>query len=324
MYSICVVNLRTLDLNLLKVLDALLSEGSTVRAGERLGLSQPAVSAALGRLRHALGDPLFVRRGTGLEPTDVARAMKVPLAEALEALVRVLSTTDRFDPMRETRAFRISGTDLYSELMMPALADRLSREAPGVRVHMVNLIADNYLSMLDTFGVDIAIVPQVAPPDFVETAPVHRSDFIMVARKGHARLARARVRPGEIVPLDLFCDLGHVLMSPDGQSRGQTDAALEHVGRERRVVMTMPAFGGVYQAVADSDLVALLPHQLAEHVAGRAGLEMYLPPVPIAPAQLILAWPKRSASDPAHRWLRGIVSELLAELNRPPVLAVSG
>ena len=126
------MNIASFDLNLLTVLDALLREGSTVRAGERIGLSQPAVSAALGRLRHALGDELFVRRGQGLEPTDYARSLVVPVREVLDAVVGVLAGS-RFEPGTSDAVFRLSGSDFFAEMLMPALAERLSREAPPGR-----------------------------------------------------------------------------------------------------------------------------------------------------------------------------------------------
>jgi DNA-binding transcriptional LysR family regulator len=315
MKAIHMANLMSFDLNLLRVLDALLQEGSTVKAGARVGLSQPAVSAALGRLRHALGDPLFIRRGSGLEATEYARQLQAPLSEVMTRIERLVAGPQTFDPARTDRTFRLSSTDFYAELLMPALAERLSREAPGLRVNLVDLIGDNYLEALDTYGVHMALLPNTETPDWVDSVPVHRSSFVLVARRGHPRLERAGVRPGETVPLDLFCDLGHVLMSPEGRNRGPGDDALARVGRERRVVMTMPFFSGVYRSVADSDLVALLPRQLARRIGAKANLDIYLSPVPITPALLIMAWPRRMTTDPAHAWLRQVILDLLGPLN---------
>ncbi len=309
------MNLLAFDLNLLRTLDALLQEQSTVRAGERIGLSQPAVSAALGRLRHALGDPLFVRHGQHIEPTDYARSLELPLRRVLDELENLLSGPGSFDPSASTRHFKISGSDFYSEMLMPELAETLSRMAPGMRVQQVDLVPDNYVGTLEHREIDLAIIPKTDFPSWIDSTPVHRSGFAMIARNGHARLKRAGVEPGTTVPIDLYCDLGHVVFSPEGNLRAMGDAALARMGRERRVVMTMPVMGGVASAVASSDLVGLVPSQLAHRLAPRLGLSIYAPPMPIGPVQICLLWHKRSTTDPSHRWIRGIVAEILSRLD---------
>jgi DNA-binding transcriptional LysR family regulator len=315
------MNIATFDLNLLRVLDALLREGSTVRAGARIGLSQPAVSAALGRLRHALGDELFIRRGQGLEPTDYARALAIPLREILDELESLLSGPKDFDPATSDAAFKLSGSDFFAEMLMPRLAEQVSKRAPGMRVQLVDLVPDNYIDTLDRYEVDIALIPATDFPDWVDHQPVFRSTFSVIARTGHPRLKRAGLRPGDIIPIDLFCDLGHILFSPEGKLKAMGDAALARVGRERRVVMTMPVFSGIYRAVAESDLIALIPTQLAHQIGPKLGLGVYEPPMPVDPALITMIWHKRSTATPEHRWLRDLISEILTPLNtvdRPP------
>lgn len=309
------MNLSSFDLNLLRVLDALLHEQSTVRAGERIGLSQPAVSSALGRLRHALNDPLFVREGQRLVPTEYARSLEFPLRRILEDVEALLAGPESFDPAKAEQSFKISGSDFFAEMLMPSLANALSRLAPKIQVQLVDLVPDNYVGTLERHGIDLAFVPKIDFPTWTDYAPAFRSRFVMIARRGHPRLERAEVREGEIVPIDLFCDLGHVVFSPEGKLKAMGDAALARVGRERRVVMTMPVFGGVVNAVAGSDLVALLPEQLARKVAPRLGLAIYTPPMPINPVLICMIWHKRNTNHPTHRWLRDLVLELLAPLN---------
>lgn len=308
-------NLSSFDLNLLRVLDALLQEHSTVRAAERLGLSQPAVSSALGRLRAALGDELFFRRGQGLEPTRHALSLQAPLRDILEGIETLIRGPGDFDPMNSDMRFKISGSDFFAELLMPRLAERLQRCASGMRVHLVDLVPDNYIGGLEQFGVDVALIPDTRLPDWVASRPVFRSGFSVIARKHHPRLARAGVAPGDTVPIDLFCDLGHVLFSPEGNSKAMGDAALARVGRERRVAMTMPAFSGVYRAVAGSDLIGLLPTGMAQHVAASQRLEIYRPPMQIETVRLIMVWHRRNTASPAHAWLRDQIAELLAPLD---------
>ncbi|MGP1394930.1 MAG: LysR family transcriptional regulator [Inquilinaceae bacterium] len=309
------MNLSAFDLNLLRVLDALLREGSTVKAGERIGLSQPAVSAALGRLRQALGDRLFVRHGQGLEPTDFARSLELPLREILDRLEHLLSGPGDFDPTTADVTFKLSGSDFFAEMLMPRLADQVSRRAPGMRVQLVDLVPDSYVDTLERYEVDMALIPATTLPDWVDHKPVFRSHFAVIARIGHPGLERAGVKPGDIVPIDLFCDLGHVLFSPEGRLRAMGDAALARVGHERRVVMTMPVFSGVYRAVSESDLIALIPHQLARRIAPKAGIAVYRTPMPVDPALIVMIWHKRSTATPPHRWLRELIAEILLPLD---------
>ena len=203
-------NLSSFDLNLLRVLDALLKENSTVKAGARLGLSQPAVSAALGRLRAALGDQLFFRRGQGLEATDYAASLQVPLNVELDKIRTLIQSPLGFDPAKSSADFRISGSDFFAELLMPKLADRLETKAPSICVHLVDLVPDSYVESLEQYDVDLALIPTIELPDWVESQPVFRSTFSVIARKNHPRLKHAGISPGGVVPIDLFCDIGHV------------------------------------------------------------------------------------------------------------------
>jgi DNA-binding transcriptional LysR family regulator len=317
------MNLSGFDLNLLKVLDALLREASTTRAAERVGLTQPAVSAALRRLRLSLGDELFLRRGQGLVPTDFARSLERPLREALDGLGALLGGPPDFDPARSTDTFKIAGIDFFAEMLMPGLARELSARAPGMRVQLVDLVPGAYVEMLEKHQVDIGLLPGMDFPDWIDSRPLFHSPFVTVARAGHPRLARAGLAPGDTIPIDLFCDLGHVLCSPDGRLRAVGDSALAAMGRERRVAMSLPFFSGVTRVVAETDLVALVPRQLARLVAPRLGLSIYRQPMPVPTPVIAMIWHRRARATPAHAWLRGLVADLLAPLNdgEPPLPA---
>lgn len=313
MVTIHPMNMAAFDLNLLRVLDALLRDGSTVAAGRRVGLSQPAVSAALGRLRAALGDPLFVRRGPRLVPTDHALSLAAPLREHLEAIERLLAGPKGFDPARADRSFRISGADFFADLLMPPLGRLLLREAPGLRVHLLDLLPRAQAEALDRNESDILLISEWDRPDWVEWRPLFHSPFCVIARAGHPRLAG--LVPGAQLPLDLFCDLDHVLMSPDGKPRALTDEALERVGRRRRVVMTLPFLAGVCRCVSLSDFVALVPRQLALHLAPTLGLAAYVAPVEMPVPLIGMAWHRRMTAAPPHRWLRDTLARLLEPLD---------
>lgn len=315
------MNFKTFDLNLLRVLDALLLERSTVKAGHRVGLSQPAVSAALKRLREATGDQLLVRSGQGMMPTDYAHSIETPLRLFLGELESMLSVNQTFDPANARDVFKIAGSDFYSEHLMPGLLQRLQSDAPHAKVQLVDLVADSHLASLKQYSVDMALVPKIDLPDWAEGQAVFHSDFAVIARKGNPRVTHAGLLEGQVMPLDLFCDMGHVLYSPQGNLRAMGDAALARVGRERRVVATVPTFASVWRNVAGSDLIAILPEQLARNVADEVGLAIYQPPVPIDRVTITLIWHRRFTGNPAHRWMRGLIADVMAPLNEgyPPL-----
>jgi DNA-binding transcriptional LysR family regulator len=309
------MNLLTFDLNLLRVLDALLQDQSTVKAARRVRLSQPAVSAALGRLRDTLKDPLFVRQGQRLVPTEYAKSLELPLHRLLGELTELLSGPGAFDPQAAHQSFKIAGSDFFAEMLMPPLAPLLARTAPNVRVQLVELTPGAHVATLEKPDIDLALVPMEVFPTWVDSTKLFRGTFVVVARKGHPVLRRARLADGDTIPLDLFCELGHAMFSPEGKLKAMGDAALARLGRERRVVMTMPTFGGVCHAVAESDLVALLPVRLAQRMAPRLKLSVYAAPMPLEPAQICMAWHRRNTGNPAHRWLREQVAGVLVPLD---------
>lgn len=307
------MNLLTFDLNLLRVLDALLRENSTVAAGRLIGLSQPAVSAALGRLRAALGDPLFVRVGQRLEPTPYALSLAEPLRSALDEVEALLSGPPQFDPAKAVDRFVLSGSDFFAEMLMPALGDHLARLAPGILLQLVDLVPDNHIAPLKTHEVDLALIPQMDAPAWIDWEPLFNSSFAVIARQGHPALTA--LAPGDEMPLDLLCDLGHILFSPEGQTAAMGDKALAAVGRKRRVVMTLPVFYGVFSTVAGSDHIAFVPQQMAHQMATKLNIDVYATPFPMPTPVIGMYWHKRSTNSPAHRWLRQQISELMRPLN---------
>ena len=194
------MNFQTFDLNLLRILDAMLRERNTTRVSQRLHLSQPAVSSGLGRLRRALGDPLFVRQGNRMVPTAYAESLADPLRKVLDELEATLSRPDTFDPGTCNRAFKIFATDYYSELLVPMLIDMLSRVAPAVRLQLVYGPEENLFRDIGEGTVDIGLYPGLPGPDWaMRTAAIHTS-FLAVACSTNSRVGRAGIRPGRDIP----------------------------------------------------------------------------------------------------------------------------
>ncbi|WP_025897027.1 LysR family transcriptional regulator [Sneathiella glossodoripedis] len=314
------MNFANFDLNLMRVLDVMLREKSTVRTAKKLNMSQSSVSGALGRLRHALNDELFVRQGNRLVPTEYAKSLEFRLREEIERLEMLFMPPVVFDPKTWSGVYRISASDFFAEMLMPPLADLLRKEAPGVKVQLVDLVPDSYVDSLEKYSADIALVPDQATPDWVDRAELFYSSFAVIARTNHSLLNE--LKEGEVVPLDLFCELGHVLFSPEGNFAAMGDAALAAVGKERQVIMTLPVFSGVCRAVAESDLIALVPRQLAEKMAPQVGLSLYQPPMEIPTPLIVALWHRRHRNSPFHGWMRSQIIGLMRPLNSGEKLAI--
>ena len=307
------MNFATLDLNLLRVLDALFREGSTVKAASGLAMSQSAVSGALSRLRHALGDQLFIRQGNRLVATDYAAGIEAGLREELERLEALLAPPAVFDPQTAKGTFRIAASDFFAELLMPPLADLLQKSAPHLRAQLVDLVPTDYVASLERRNADIALIPDLPLPEWVNREPLFYSPFHVIAREGHP--ITAGLREGMEMPMDVFCALHHVLFSPEGNLAAMGDAALHRVGKSRQVAMTVPVFSGVCRAVSESDLIALVPAQLASKVADTFRLRVFEPPMKIDPALIIGIWHKRSDNTPMAIWMRKQVFTLMKALD---------
>ena len=307
------MNFATLDLNLLRVLDALFREGSTVKAADRLAMSQSAVSGALSRLRYALDDPLFVRQGNRLVATDYAAGIETGLREELERLKLLLAPPTTFDPQTAKGTFRIAASDFFAELLMPPLGDLLHKSASNLRAQLVDLVPNDYVGSLEQRKADIALIPDLALPEWVNREPLFSSPFHVIARKDNPGVEG--LQDGTQIPMDTFCALHHVLFSPEGNLTSIGDAALSRVGKRRQVAMTVPVFSGVCRAVSESDLIALVPVQLAKKVAKAFGLHVFKPPMEIEPALIIGIWNKRSDNAPMAAWMRTQVFELMKGLD---------
>lgn len=298
------MNFASFDLNLLRVFDALMREQSVTRAGEIIGLSQPAVSNALGRLRHALEDELFIRRGHDMVPTPRAEALAGQVREALAQIERAISSEIAFDAAKAERVFTLHGSDFFSTLAMPRLFGQISRIAPGIGLRLLESAIGEVEVLLRENVIDAALERAMPMPKWVSSEIILHSDFVIVAAETHPVIREAGLRPGEPMPMQLFCDLPHALRSVDGSMSGIVDDRLSEAGAKRQVMLALPHFHGVAVAVSQSRLIAALPHQTVNALAGELRLAIYKPPVKISPQELRLYWHRRHDRVPAHRWLR--------------------
>ncbi|HEV7277186.1 MAG TPA: LysR family transcriptional regulator [Devosiaceae bacterium] len=313
------MNFAALDLNLLRIFDVMMMELSTVRAGGRLGLTQSAVSAALGRLRQILGDDLFVREGNRMVPTPRALALQEPVRTALRQIEGALSAAAGFDPATADRDFVLAGSDYVSTFLMPRLARVVRPEAPGVTLQMLDVPPQQAFSFLSEGRVDVAVERQMETPDWIGNAALYRSFVVVVARKGHPVLSLQGVAPGECIPPEVYCAIPQVVLSTDGTKTGSVDPELRRLGFSRSVRMTVPHFHAVAIAVASSDLLGNIPVHFARYAARLLDLHLYLPPFDPRTIEMRMYWHRRLERDPGHAWLREKIAEVMAfDATYPP------
>jgi len=308
--------LRTLDLNLLKVFDVVMSERSLTRASHQLALTQPAVSNALRRLRQALGDDLLVRKGRTLEPTARGQELWPAVRSALQQLQASL-VPSVFSPASASTTFVLTMADATAVELMPGLLEVITRDAPGVSLRVVPLTTRDPRHLLDDGQADLAIgyFPAVSTDHIARAQagePVsflhHRlfeGDYVCVMRKGHV-LARGPLT------LDRYCSARHLLVSFSGRAFGFVDGALASLGRTRRVVLTVNQFFIAGKVVASSDLLAVLPRHFLKVTGFAEQLAVRELPFSTAPIQVDALWHLRQDGDSAHAWLRAQVAALAA------------
>jgi len=293
-------NLRGVDLNLLVVLDALLAERHVSRTAMRLNMSQPAVSHALGRLRLLFNDPLLVRRGGKLIPSAKAMEIAPVLGQALRQMREVLGPNG-FDPAREKRAFRLAMSDYGSSVVLPGLLRRLRREAPGIELVVTQSSREAMLRLLLDGECDLALGVFPDLPERLQAEQLAIERFACVAD-------RSSMAGKDRLDMDGYLARPHVLVAMKDGTNTEIDMALRALGHTRHVVVTLPHWGNAPRLIHGTDLVLTVARNaLALHETD-ASLVFFEPPFPIAPFPFVQVWHERRASDPAHLWLRNVIS----------------
>ncbi len=297
------MDLTGFDLNLLKAFDALYAERHVTHAGQRVGLSQSAMSGALTRLREVFGDELFVRSSSGMQPTPRADDLAGPVSAALR-LLRGALRADAYDPATADHTVTIAMSDYAAFVLLPPLLARIAGEAPGLDVRVRGIFGrDEALGLLDDGEAILAIGFPVAASARILVHPLLREGFACIARHGHPAFAQG-------VGLAAFAAAPHLLVSPEGDRMGLVDQKLAALGLRRRVVLSLPQFLVAPFVVADTDLVATLAARVARRFAAASlGLAVHEPPVALPDWPLAMMWHRRVDDHPATAWLRGRIAE---------------
>lgn len=303
------MNFAAFDLNLLRIFNALMRERSATRAGEQVGLSQPAVSAALNRLRDLLDDKLFVRQGNEMIPTPRAETLAPGIQDALESLERLLAAPGAFDPARLDRSFSLMGADFFAILLVPRLMARLREVSQGITLRFLDTARGDVARLLNDDAIDMALEAPIETADWIESDLLFHSPFKVVVSASHPAIASIK---GTTLPDALIAELDWALRSSDGSLRGPIDEALAKQGLKRRVVLAMPHFAPLVDCIAESRLAAAIPAQFAAAYAGPKGLRVFDLPFESPASPIRLYWHGRRTRDPAHAWLRKLVHEMCA------------
>lgn len=308
MESITLVNLSSIDLNLLWVLHAVLSARSVAGAARVLHVTSPAVSNALSRLRAALGDPLFVRKGRGLTPTPRALELAPVLRSSFGAIEASLAG-EAFDPRTCPRTFAVALSDADQLTSLPALARAFARRMPRASLRVMTLDALVSSGGLAGEEVDATIGPPFEGDGLHRTTLFHE-DAVLVVRRGHPRvkasLSRARYNAERHVDI-------HLLLGRAGAGHAALDEALRRRGLTRQVAVTVPTFAAAASVVASTDLVGGLPRRTAEVLARALPLRVVDGPAPPFRFEMCLVWHERTHRDPAAAAFRAVVVEALGE-----------
>lgn len=298
------MNFHGIDLNLLVAFDALMNERNVSRAAVQVGVSQPAMSAALSRLRKVLGDPLFLRSAEGLLPTPRARDLAEPIAQALQQIESTLVKKPEFVPETASLTFKLGLSDYPAFVLLPSLLQALSEQAPGVsaNVHAFN-DRDHAVDLLDAGVIDVAIgVPPTHADGRILTRSLLRDEFVTIVASDHPAARRG-------MSMQTYLDLSHVLVSPEGELYGLVDQALAQQGKRRKLGLTLPQMFAVPEVVACTSMSATVLTRVARHSPAGRQLTSFPPPVILPEVVFDLIWHRRSDAHPAQVWFRTFIQE---------------
>ena len=289
-------DLDGLNLNQMAALDALLAERNVRRAAERFGITQSAMSHTLRTLRDTLDDALLVRTGNAMVLTPRAEAIRIPLHRALADLRAAVQARPRFDPADSTRRFSIACSDAVAVTLIPALARRLSRQAPGVELELRADPRERIPELLESGELDVLISPARPRAPSMKTRRLYTGGWKVVCRRRHPRVA-------DTLDLDLYCALPHAMVGLGGGA-GLVDRHLERLGRTRHVSLVIPYFVAASAILERTDHLITLPDGLADQLVRSRRLRAFPLPLRLPMTRIHVTWHERFDQDPGAEWLR--------------------
>lgn len=298
--------LDKLDLNLLLVFEALMKERNVTAAAAQLGLTQPTLSHALNRMRRTCGDPLFVRTPKGMQPTAYALSIEFPIFSALDLIRRSLGPAGAFDPATSNRLFRIVMTDIGVATFLPPLVSKLRQQAPKIRIDASVVPVDQYRETLQSGDVDLAIgqMPPIVSGFYQQRLLEDR--YVVMAARDHARLDGT-------LTLQAYLRESHLRVVLAGRPSSVIDQALQDMGVQREVTVSVPHYTAVAPIVCVSELLATVPSRVFQALAKSDQVQSLALPFDAPPIIVRQFWHERNHSDPGLLWLRQTIHALLAD-----------
>lgn len=296
-----------IDLNLLNAFDAIFRERNITLAANRIGLSQPAMSNALARLRRSLNDPLFVRTARGMEPTPYAEKLAQPIGDACELIKGALRIGTEFDPMSSTRVFTFYMTDIGEVVLLPPILRHLRQSAPQVGIKVVRIPQKGVQEAMAAGEVDLAVglFPGLQAGFFEQR--LYRDSFVCIVRADHPRIKNT-------LTARQFSEVPHVLVSSAGTGH---EAAVEKIIARLRVKrsigLTVPHFLVLPMIIAQTDFIVTVPQRVASSFSNLATIKVVKPPIKFPTIEIKQHWHERFHHDPANKWMRGVIAELFLE-----------
>ena len=300
-------SLKGLDLNLLVVFEAVYTSENITHAAKSLGLTQPTISNALVRLREAVDDPLFVRKGKGVEPTPRAKSMIGPVRSALQLIQTGVSAGEEFDPTRNARHFRIVLLDQLEPILMPYLVRDIQTHS-NVTLEVLPIAYEPMIEGLNDGSLDMVLAPHI--PELKEAIQevVGNASTVMVARQGHPEIN------GKLT-LEQYQRLGHIALIPKLRTMTRVDEYLRQHQIERHIVYTSSKFWSFPHMIATTDLIAQLPGDFAREAAKFYPLQLLPMPFDFPEQQVYMIWKENRSNDAAHRWLRQQIAGAFNDYN---------
>lgn len=303
------MKLAAVDLNLLVAFDAMLSEGSVSRAAQRIGLSQPAMSKRLGRLRALFRDDLFVRSGDGVEATERALDLADAIRSALRQIEDALGGYGKFDAPRSGRAFRVGAMDHVAAVLLPKVMAAVHSQAPRAALIIRALDRRDLVNALDRGDIDVALAVLPDAPSTIKRTPLFEERYVSLVSVRHREIRNR-------LTLALFLKYPHLLVTHVGDLKGTVDRLLDERGLKRQVAMSLPYHLAVPAMIADTDMIATV----SERVAGRwdwPGVRTFPVPIAFPPFHETMLWHRRNDNDPGHAWLRTLILAASRMLDEP-------
>lgn len=297
------IDLSAIDLNLLVAFEALYAEQSVTAAAQRIHVGQPAMSAALGRLRSLLSDDLFVRIGRDMKPTAKADAIAPQIAAALGTIRAALAEPPHFNPAEAKTVFTLATSDYFASLILPKMLAVFRDQAPQVNLRVITVEKESFIELLEGAIIDVALGTFANLPPHILQDDLLPERFLGVCRLDHPALA-----PGEIT-LEQFVAFPQALFTLRRDATGLVDQALAEQGLQRRIALTVPYWFALPTAIAASDLLAAIPSCLEQHFIQHYPVQSFEIPLELPSWAISMAWSKLKDQDPANRWLRQIIHE---------------